>query len=250
MSSKRNAITRRSFLHATAAFAFGLRTIARGQVLIARGWFSEDNIPLAQAELLKMVNAERTHAGLNRLELDDLACKVANEHALDMAKGDFLSHWGSDGRKPYHRYSFAGGTDAVQENISSADNIQSVASNALLKNLQDMHQSMNDEMPPNDGHRRTIVFPQHTHVGFGIAVQGYSVRLDELYIARYVEVNPIPRQAKRKASVPLSGRVLNPKYGLTGADLYFEPMPSTPAIDWLRVPRSVAWICPLPRTRR
>jgi hypothetical protein len=97
---------------------------------------------------------------------------------------------------------------------------------------------MIDEVPPNNGHRRTILFPQQTHVGFGIAIRGHSVRLDELYLARYVEVDPIPRQAKPKASVSLSGKILNQKYVLTGADVYYEPLPSPPAIEWLREPRS------------
>jgi hypothetical protein len=233
-----NAIDRREFLKVAAPMAIGLRTIARGQTPIERGRFREDDIPLAREQLLKMVNTERAHAGLNRLELDDLACKVANDHAQDMVAQQFLSHWGSDGRKPYHRYSFAGGTDAVQENVSSGDGLESVASNAIMKDLHDMHQSMIEEVPPNNGHRKTILFPQQTHVGFGIAIQGHSVRLDELYLARYVEVDPIPRRVKPKASVFLSGRVLNPRYVLTGADVYYEPLPSPPAIEWLRQARS------------
>jgi hypothetical protein len=96
VSSSPDPVTRRSFLQAAAPFALGLTGIARGQTLIERGRFNEDDIPLAREQLLKMVNAERVHAGLNRLELDDLACKVATEHAGDMANGNFLSHWGAD----------------------------------------------------------------------------------------------------------------------------------------------------------
>jgi hypothetical protein len=231
-------IDRRSFLKTAAPFVLGLGAIARGQVPIERGRFNENDIPLAREQLLGMVNAERARAGLNRLALDDLACKVASAHAQDMVARQFLSHWGSDGRKPYHRYSFAGGTGAVQENVSSGDGLQSVTSNAVMKDLHDMHQAMIDEVAPNNGHRRTILFPQHTHVGFGIALRGHSLRLDELYIARFLEVDPIPRQAKPKASVSLSGKILNQKYVLTGADVYYEPLPSPPAIEWLREPRS------------
>jgi hypothetical protein len=231
-------IDRRSFLKAATPFALGLGAIGRGQVPIERGQFNENDIPLAREQLLGMVNTERARAGLNRLALDDLACKVANDHAQDMAAGQFLSHWGSDGRKPYHRYSFAGGTDAVQENASSADGLQSVTSNAVMKTLHDMHQAMIDEKPPNNGHGLTILFPQHTHVGFGIARRGPSLRLDELYIARYVELDPIPCQAKPGASVSVSGKILNRKYVLTGADVYYQPLPSPPAIEWLREARS------------
>src|SRR5207237_4113598 len=202
------------------------------------GRFGDDNIPLAREQLLKQVNAERAHAGLRQLQLDELASRVANEHARDMVQRAFLSHWGSDGRKPYHRYSFAGGTDAVQENASSADDIWSLRPTGVLKDLHDMHLSMLNEKPPNDGHRRTILFPVHTHVGFGIALQGFHLRLAELYVAKYVRVDPIPQRVKPKQSVLFSGRVLNPENELAGVDVYYEPLPTPPRIEWLRVERS------------
>src|SRR5437660_2972556 len=232
------AISRRSFLKSAAPFALGLRTIARGQTPIESGRFSEDDLPMAREQLLRTVNEERSQAGLSKLELDGLACNVAGDHALDMAKGEFLSHWGSDGRKPYHRYSFAGGTDAVQENVSSAESIQSVTPTGVARDLYEMHLAMIEEVPPNDGHCRTILLPQLTHVGFGIAMQGHNLRLDELYLSRYVELEPIPRQTQPKTTVLLRGRILNLQHVLTGADLYFEPLPSPPAIEWLRERRS------------
>jgi hypothetical protein len=237
VSSIHNVVTRRSFLQAAAPLVLGLRVLGRGQTPIERGRFNEDDLPLARELLLKMVNKERASAGLTQLELDDLACKVASEHASDMASRSFLSHWGTDGRKPYHRYSFAGGTAAVQDNCSSADDIESITSKSVLQVVQDMHQSMIEEVAPYDGHRKTILFPQHTHVGFGIALQGHSVRMDELYVARYVEIDPIPRQVKPKAKILLSGK-LSRKHILSGADVYYEPMPSPPDIKWLREPRS------------
>jgi hypothetical protein len=231
-------ISRRSFLKATGPLALGIGVIARGQGPVERGRFGEDDLPHARQQLLEQVNSERANAGLARLQLDDLACRVANDHARDMVEGDFLSHWGSDGRKPYHRYSFAGGSEAVQENVSSAQSIQSATAIGVAKNLFEMHQSMIDEVPPHDGHRKTILFPQLTHVGFGIALQGHNLRLDELYLARYLELDPIPRQAKTKATVSLRGRVLNPSHTIAGADVFFEPLPARPDIDWLREPRS------------
>jgi len=237
MTSYRNAIDRRSFLKTAAPFALGLATIGRRQIPIERGRFNENDIPLARERLLEMVNSERRQAGLNSLLLDDLACKVASEHALDMAKAEFLSHWGSDGLKPYQRYSFAGGTDAVQENVSSADRIQSLTSTGVLNDLHDMHQAMIEEVPPNNGHRKTILFPRHTHAGFGIAMQDRSVRLDELYLAKYVKIDPLPHQAKPKTTIVLRGH-LNLNHFLNGVEVFYEPLPSPPDIGWLRERRS------------
>ena len=213
---------------------------ARGQVPIERGRFSEDYLPLVRKQLLDLVNTERKQARLSALQLDDLACNVANDHARDMANGRFLSHWGSDGRKFYHRYSFAGGTDAAQENASAADNIQSVTPTSVALDLRDMHVSMLEEVPPDDGHRKTILFPHHTHVGFGIALQGHNLRLDELYLARYVNLDPVVRRAPPKSTVLLTGNLLNPKHFLHQVDVYYEALPAPPDLAWLQVRRSVS----------
>lgn len=240
MGSIRNLITRRSFLQTGSAFALGLAEFAHGQTPVERGEFTDVQAPLVREQLLKLLNDERAQYGLTQLQLDDLACTVATEHARDMIGGDFLSHWGRDGRKPYHRYSFAGGTDAVQENASAAYDIQSLSPNSVIRDFLDMHASMLQEVPPNDGHRRTILDPRHTRVGFGFAFKGHSLRLDEIYLARYLQVDPIPRQAKPKATVTLTGRLLNPKHFLHGVDVCYEPLPVSPDASWLRTLRSVS----------
>ncbi len=240
MSSNRNPIDRRSFLKTVTPLALGVCAVARGQVLIERGRFSEPDIPPARQQLLKLVNEERLNVGLSQLELDDLAGRVANEHALDMAAGGFLSHWGRDGRKFYHRYSFAGGIDAGQENASAAEYIQSVTPTAVIQDLRDMHISMLEEVPPYDGHRKTILDPFHTHVGFGVALQDHSLRLDELYLARYVRLDPLPRQGKPRSTVVLNGSLLNPTHFLNQVDVYYEPLPTPPDLAWLRIARPVS----------
>ena len=240
VTSNRHAIDRRTFLKTAAPFVLGFGAVARAQVPTERGRFNEDQIPLVREQLLKLVNAERSRAGLTSLELDDLACSVATEHARDLIRGKFLSHWGTDGRKPYHRYSFAGGTDAVQENVASAEDIQSLTATSVAADFNDMHSAMLGEVPPNDGHRRTILDPHHTHVGFGIGFQGHSLRLDELYLARYLHIDPVPRRAKSKATIVLTGRLLNPIHFLHEVDVFYEPLPAPPDLGWLRTLRSVA----------
>ena len=88
-------LDRRSFLIAAPAVALGARTIARAQGIVERGRFGPDDLPLVRERLLHLVNEGRLAANVAPLELDDFACRIANEHALDMAKGKFLSHWGA-----------------------------------------------------------------------------------------------------------------------------------------------------------
>ena len=231
---------RRSFLSSAAPLLLALPSIARGQTLIERGGFDEQQFPLVREKLLNLLNDERSAAGLSRLQLDDLACKVATDHANDMIRGQFLSHWGSDGRTAYHRYSFAGGTDALLENVGLAQDIQSLAPNSVISDFLDIHQSMFSEVPPDDGHRRTILNPYHSHVGFGLAFRGHSLRLDELYLGRYLHIDPFPIRAKPKATVVLTGKLLNATHFLHEVDVFYESLPAPPDLSWLRTPRSLS----------
>jgi uncharacterized protein YkwD len=238
MSSKPIEITRRTFLQAaTPVAAFGLTSRPLIQPAGPRERVAEDYILTARDRLLVMVNEERSRTGLSRLQLDELACTVATQHARDMSDGQFLSHWGRDGRKPYQRYSFAGGIDAVQENVSSADNVPSLSPASLVVDLAEMHKSLFEETPPHDGHRRTILHSWNTHVGFGIALRDYSLRLAELYVSRHVEIKNVRTQARPKATIPISGRVLDQRYEVAAVDVYYEPLPVPPTIAWLRTPR-------------
>lgn len=239
-------LDRRSFIRNATMSALALPLAAKSQTLDDRGLFDEADVPFVRDQLLNLVNLTRRKAGEDELQLDELACDVAARHAVDMATGSFLSHWGSDGRKPFYRYGMAGGTDAVQENCSSAENIQSLSTAGVLNDLYDMHSSMMAEVPPNDGHRKTILDTSHTHVGFGIALRGRSLSLDELFLARYLKFERFANSAKPKDSVAIEGRLLNTTHFLNQVDVYYEPLPNPPAIEWLRVPRSVS----LPQERR
>lgn len=185
-----------------------------------------------------MVNEERAVAKVSELKIDELATRVASSHATEMATQEFASHWGRDGLKPYHRYSFAGGTEATQENVSAADNTWSGKLSDLKQDTSYLHVRMYQETPPNDGHRKTILAPQHTHVGFGIALNKLHLRIVELFVARYVEVKPVPRAMKPGADVVFMARLLKREHTLNHVEVFYEPLPKPPEMDWLRQARS------------
>lgn len=234
-------IDRRTFLKLSAPIVAAIPAAGRAQNLLESSRFDDDQIAVARERLLEMVNSERAEAGLNTLKLDDLACRVANEHARDMAHRVFLSHWGSDGRKSYQRYALAGGTDAVQENVSSAEDIQSLSPSSVWSDLRYMHLRMLYELPPEDGHRKTILYRFNTHVGFGIALQNRSLRLVELYLARLVRFDSLTPPVKKDSPYNFTGQVLDKNYFLTNVEVCYEPPPAPPEISWLRRPRSVSY---------
>lgn len=191
-----------------------------------------------RANLLEMVNEERSVERVPPVAMDELATEVANKHAIDMVTGEFASHWGSDGRKAYHRYSFAGGTHATQENVSSADNTWSMKLQDLKQDTAYLHVRLYNEKPPNDGHRQTILAPQHTHVGFGLAVEQLRLRMVELFVAKHVNVENLKREAKPGSTITFSGKVLNSDHMFNNIAVFYEPLPSAPELTWLRQPRS------------
>ena len=241
----KSEITRRLFLNQASLSMIGFATTVKPLPRFGDYRPTDDAVLTVRNQLLDMVNHERIDAGLSILKLDELACRVAEAHAIDMAQGGFLSHWGTDGRKPYHRYSFAGANDAVEENDGAVDHGAPVASDEASGDLISLHSSMFYESPPNDGHRKTILNESHTHVGFGIATRDTHVRLCELYVAKYVLIDSYRTSGHVGSSFMLSGRILDRLYLLKYIDIFFEPLPVAPDPLWLRQLRS----CSLPDER-
>ena len=225
-------VSRRDFLQ-SAGTTFGVS-------LLDRTYSPDDldqTIKEVRVNLLDMINEEREVEKAPRVALDDLATEVATKHAWDLIKGGFTSHWGRDGLKPYHRYSFAGGTDATAENVSSADSVGSTKVPDLKQDTAYLHLRLYQEKPPNDGHRQTVLLPQHTHVGIGIVVQDLRLRMVELFVSRYVDVRPVVRESKPGASVSFAGKIRG-EYRFNNLEVHYEPLPEPPDLEWLKASRS------------
>ena len=188
--------------------------------------------------LLRLINEEREVEKVPKLEIDDLATTVATHHAEDMATGEFASHWGRDGLKPYQRYSFAGGYHATQENVSAADSTWSAKLEDLKQDTSYLHVRLYQETPPNDGHRKAILGSQNTHVGFGLALNKLRLRMVELFVAKHVTLEPVARFARPGAEFHLAGRLLKSSYLLNAIEVCYEPLPTPPELSWLRQRRS------------
>ena len=226
-------VSRRHFLHAASG--------TLGLSLLDRIPFQTDltkTFAEIRANLLEMINEERSVEKVPPVGMDELATRVATRHAIDMADGEFASHWGRDGLKPYQRYSFAGGMHATQENVSAADNTWSMKLGDLKQDTAYLHVRLYQEKPPYDGHRKTILAPQHTHVGFGLAVEKLRLRIVELFVAKYVEIEPVGQKAKPGDEIVFAGRMLQRDYQLSQIEVFYEPIPKAPELSWLRQARS------------
>lgn len=233
------SFSRRDFLQSASA-SLGVALLDRSLLNAATSEDLENTFKEIRANLLEMINEERAVAKVPLLVVDELATQVATKHAVEMVVDGYASHWGRDGRKPYHRYSFAGGTEATQENVSAADNTWSRKVSDLKQDVAYLHVRLYQEKPPYDGHRRAILAPQHTHVGFGLAMEKLRLRLVELFVARYLEVQPIHRQAKPGDLITFKAKMPKQGYYLNHIEVFYEPLPKAPELSWLRQPRSYA----------
>lgn len=184
--------------------------------------------------VLNIVNQDRQAAGLNALLMDDQASQVGDLHCREMLSGKFFSHWNRAGYKPYYRYEQSGGTDAVAENLSLWEGRVYFIPWILKDILKDMHIRMMAEEPPADGHRQTILTPQYTHLGVGIAFDRYGMRVAEEFIARYVEVQPIATTESPGKEINIKGKLLDKKrFNIDRILVYFEPFPEPLSVEQL-----------------
>jgi uncharacterized protein YkwD len=147
-----------------------------------------------QAELfqymLDLINQDRQNAGLQSVVLAYNA--AAQKHAQDMLDHYFISHWGTDGLKPYMRYTLEGGVNYEQENSAYSgfqitDNPENYPPLNAREELKGLEFAMMSEVPPNDGHRLNILNKIHTKVNLGIASDGKRIALVQQFEGEYVE---------------------------------------------------------------
>lgn len=168
-----------------------------------------ERFPEAKARLFARLNNERRAAGSPSLTYDLFAARLGDSFCLGAAQTRSSGHWDTAGRPPYLRWGLAGGVDYHAENFSSftrtGTSLEEAEVPALLLGA---HEGMMAEVPPGDGHRRTILDPMWTHVGIGAAVVGGEFRMAEEFSRHVVEwvdlpASPLPAGARAPFAVKL-----------------------------------------------
>jgi uncharacterized protein YkwD len=152
--------------------------------------------------LLARINRDREAHGAPPVQYESRAALVGDVFCLEAALSGSWGHWDAEGRAPYLRWGLAGGVDFHAQNSAS----YSVSGGQVRRPVADLllqaHESMMAETPPDDGHRRTILDPQFTHVGIGAAVVGGEFRMTEEFtrsVFEWVEVPDRPLRAGQEA---------------------------------------------------
>jgi len=122
--------------------------------------FKVDNtvpVPSLEAQMLELVNQERTSRGLEPLEADPELTEVARRHSADMFARGYFSHNTPEGKDPFDRMKESGVRfRTAGENLAIAPTLQ-MAHTGLMN---------------SPGHRANILKPGFGRLGIGIMSGG------------------------------------------------------------------------------
>jgi uncharacterized protein YkwD len=184
--------------------------------------------------LLERINRDRAAHGLAPVAHDPRASLVGDRFCLDAALTGARGHWDLSGRPPYLRWAIAGGVDFHAQNAA----MYSTSAGRIDRPLEDVlllvHDAMMDERPPNDGHRRTILDPDHTHVGIGLAVAGGEFRMTQEFTSVGFEWVEVPARALAPGEwAAIRGRPLL-EWEVALVEIRHEPPPRPLSLDEVR----------------
>jgi len=184
--------------------------------------------------ILEQINRDRAAAGVPPVKYDPRAALAGDRFCLSSAALGSWGHWDLEGHGPYRRWADAGGVDYHAENAGSFSARGGTLAHSIGEMLIEAHLAMMAERPPADGHRRTILDPNFTHVGIGVALVGGEFRMTEDFVRSsldWIEVPSGPRPAGIQATFraqPSSGVEI----GLV--EIRFEPPPQALTVAEIR----------------
>ena len=179
-------------------------------------------------QMLDLINAARREHGLVEVVLDDNP--TAQMHAEDARANCFSGHWGSNGMKPYMRYTLNGGIHSSWENVSGSSycppDPHRYRNEPLEREVADMHNGLMN----SPGHRRNILHPGHRKVGLGFSFEHPNLRLVQLFTSDHIEFTLTPR---------IEGGELEFAYRLTNGAVEDDDYPPSAAVFYDPLPHNL-----------
>lgn len=175
--------------------------------------------------VFERINRDRLLAGLLPVAWDEAASRVADAFCAQQVREATRGHFLMDGVPPYARTAFAGVFGAQAENsVSWVTTAPSFTESALRLALMG-HREMMDEKPPQDGHRRTILDPDATHVGVGYANANGRFQMSQEFLARGLQRLKLVGRDSSHLAVRFEGKTLQ-NWRLEFVTIAREPPPA------------------------
>jgi len=180
---------------------------------------------------LQIINKDRESFNLPPVIISNN--EAAQVHADDILKTRAISHWMTNGEKPYMTYAIYGGRGKVSQNVGFGgyqnveECIQQTAICAKLDPKAKINSTeyamMYDDASSNWGHRDNILDKHHTHVSLGISYDDYTFVLVQNFENNYIKFRkPI---SEDKGQVTFAGTI--PKGNLYGIEIYYDVLPTS-----------------------
>ena len=181
------------------------------------------------AYALSLINSDRQTSS-NAPNVTLISVNSAQQHAEDMLKNSYFSHWDTKGYKPYVRYTLAGGQGAVNENIAARFG-SSLDPKAAIKDLE--QSMMNDDAEANWGHRNNILNPFHNKVGIGIAYDNDSFYMVQDFEDDYVQWTNL---SISQGEATMGGTFTKSGFTIKQVDVYFDAPKNLSSTDLENTP--------------
>ena len=154
-----------------------------------------------KAAVFERINRDRAEQGLAPVAWDEAASRVADEFCAAQIAERTHGHYLRDGLPPYARTALAGVFGYEAQNSSSWLTTAASFPDTPMDLALSAHRSMMEETPPDDGHRRTILDPQATHVGVGWSMSGGRFQIAQEFLTREFERLMLTTQDRAPAPV-------------------------------------------------
>lgn len=178
--------------------------------------------------MLRLINEARATNGAPPVILG--RNNVAQIQADQMLHDCVLSHWGTDGLKPYMRYSLSGGYQTNGENALTYN--ECGLADTLLQWNDEPMEMVSDAVEgwlDSPGHRETMLSPSYTKVNIGLAWDRNTFKAVQHFEGDYVVLPRVPDI--QDGELTLKGR-LKESYEFDGqyplmAVIIYDPRPRT-----------------------
>ncbi|MEP6995513.1 MAG: CAP domain-containing protein [Acidobacteriota bacterium] len=177
-----------------------------------------------QTAVFDRINADRSAAGLPAVAWDPDAARVAAAFCSAQIRERTRGHFLTDGLPPYARSGLAGVFGLQAENSATWLSTVETFDRSSIQLALAAHTDMMAERPPADGHRRTILDPDATHVGVGWAQELGSFRMAQEFMTRRLTRLSLRRVAENPNTVLFEGKTLDSDR-LEFVTLSLEPEP-------------------------
>ncbi len=159
-----------------------------------------------KSAVLSRINRDRAAFHLPPVAWDEAAARVGDAFCARQVAEKSRGHYLMDGVPPYGRTGFAGVFALQAENSASWVTTAPRFTESTVSLALESQAQMMEEKPPGDGHRRTILDPDATHVGVGYSIVRGRFQMSQEFLTRRFEQVTLTAPGPDPAAINLSGR--------------------------------------------